>query len=406
MPTFEYLALDTKGKQTRGSVSAETPAAARRQLRNRRLHATKLRPISEAAHAGAWEFGRIFKTRRRREVLEFTRQLATMIEADLQLTESLAVLISQAGDQKLGQIIQNVRDQVLAGESFADSLKQYPGWFDHLFVAMVRVGEVTGSLGLSLSLLVEYMSKRQRVEGKIKSALAYPMILVVIATLVTIVLMTFVVPKITSIITQSGRELPGVTVFLMKISSLLVNYWWALILIFAVGVYLLRRSLATPEGRMRFDRLVLRIPVLGELLRQGIVARFTSTLATLIRSGMPMAESLQIVADVVGNAVLAQAVRVARERIIAGADVATPLRESNVVGAAVAHMISVGERSGELESMLVTVAQGIEENTDMTVQRLSSVIEPIIIVIMAIVVSFIVIATLLPILQVADLGNA
>jgi len=405
MPTFEYIALDAHGKQLRGSIAAESPGAARRQLRNRQLHTTKLRPIQEVAQRGRWELGRIFRARRRREVLAFTRQLATMVEADLQLTESLSVLISQSPDQKLGQMIQNIRDQLLAGESFADGLKQYPGWFDPLYVAMVRVGEVTGNLGRSLSLLATYMNKRQRVEAKLKSALAYPTILVVLSVLVTIALMTFVVPRITGIIEESGRELPGVTVALMKISAALRSYWWLVLVILAGGGWLLSRSVTTAQGRLAFDRLALRIPVLGEIIRQSVVARFTSTLAALIRSGMPMAESLQVVAGVVGNSVMAQAVRTARERIIAGADVATPLRESRVVGPAVAHMISVGEHSGELESMLVTIAESIEERTDMTVQRLSSVVEPVIIVIMAGVVGFIAFATLLPILQVANMAE-
>ncbi|MBN1435761.1 MAG: type II secretion system F family protein [Sedimentisphaerales bacterium] len=404
MPTFEYIAIDKKGKQTRGSIGAESAGAARRQLRNRHLHATKLRPVSAALQQKAFDIGKLFSGRRRRMVLEFTRQLATMVEADMQLTESLAVLISQSGNQKFNQTIQNVRDQVLAGEALADTLKQYPKYFDQIYVSMIRVGEATGNLGKSLTLLTDYMSKRQRIEAKIRAALTYPAILVVISILLTIVLMTFVVPKITRIITDSGRELPGVTKALMAVSGAFVNYWFIMLLVLAVGYYLLNRAVSTPKGRVVYDRFKLKIPVIGELLRQSIVARFTSTLAALIRSGMPMAEALQVVADVVGNEVLAQAVRQSRERIMAGADVATPLRDSRVVTPAVAHMISVGERSGELESMLVTIAQGIEETTDISVQRLSAVIEPVIIVIMAGIVGFILMATLLPILQVANIG--
>ena len=238
MPTFEYLALDTSGKQKRGSIAAESPAAARRQLRTRHLHATKLRPVSEAARARGWEPSKIFRGRRRHVLLEFTRQLGTMIDADVNLTESLGVLISHTGDQKLAQVVQNVRDQVVAGDSLADSLKQFPEWFDPIYIAMVRVGEVTGNIARSLKILADYMSKRQRLEAKIKSALAYPIILIVISLLVIVVLMTFVVPKITDIITKSGRPLPLITTVLMNFSNMLLNWWWLILIIFAVAWWL------------------------------------------------------------------------------------------------------------------------------------------------------------------------
>jgi len=405
MPTFEYIALDRSGKQSRGSIAAESAAAARHLLRNRQLHATKLRPISEAARKGRWEMKGLFSGRRRREMLEFTRQLGTMINADVKLTEALGVLVGQTGDEKLKQVIQNIRDQVTAGESMADSLKEYPMLFDSIYVAMIRVGEATGNLARSLNLLADYMAKRQRLEAKVKSALTYPAILVVICVLVTIFLMTFVVPRITQILTSSGRDLPVVTEMLMNISSFMVGYWWLILIMLAVLWWAVRRVLGTNKWRMAFDRLVLKIPVTGELMRQNIVGRFTSTLAALIRSGMPMADSLQVVAEVTGNAVMAHAVRQARERIIAGADVATPLRDSKVVGPAVAHMISVGERSGELETMLLTVAESLEENTDISIQRISTVIEPVIIVVMAVIIGFIILAVMLPILQVADINN-
>lgn len=402
MPTFEYIALDGSGKQTKGNIAAESASSARRLLRNRRLHATRLRPISDAAHSRSWGLGQMLGARRRRIVLEFTRQLATMINAEVKLTEALEVLISQAGDPKFTQVLQNIRDQLIAGETLADGLKEYPNWFDVIFVAMVRVGEATGNLGRSLSLLADYISKRLRLEAKIKSALAYPAILMVICVLVTIFLMTFVVPKLTSIITSNGRTLPGATQFLVNVSDFLVNFWWIILLVFFAFWCLFRRALASRKGRITFDRLILKIPIVGELIRQNIVVRFATTLAALIRSGMPMADSLKIVAGVTGNAVMADAVNASRERIIGGADIATPLRESRVVGLAAAHMIAVGEKTGELETMLLSIAESIEENTDTTIQRISTVIEPMVIVFMACIVGFIIYSVLMPILQVSN----
>jgi len=404
MPTFEYIALDRAGKQQRGNVVSESATAARQQLRQRKLHPTKLQPISELAQASGSGLGRLFRGRRRSDVLEFTRQLATMVAADVQLAEALTVLSSQAANPRLNQVIQNVRDQVMAGEGFAESLKQFSWWFDSIYISMVRVGEATGHLGSTLKLLTEYLNKKQRIESKVKSALTYPAILVVVSMIVVIALMTFVVPRLTNIILSTGKEPPVLTRFIMGASDLFVDYWIFIAVLIVAGLVIFYRFIATPKGRYAFDKFILGIPFFGELIRQSIVARFTSTLAALIRSGLPMADSLQVVADVAGNAVLTQAVRNARERIMAGADVATPLRESKIIDGPTAHMIAVGERSGELEEMLVSISVSIEEATDIRIQRLSAVIEPVIIVIMAIVIGFIVMATVLPILQVSDIS--
>lgn len=405
MPTFQYQALDSAGKKSRGTLAAESPGAARKLLRTRQLHATELHAVSELQMAGRWEWGNIFKSRRRRKVLDFTRQLATMVETNVQLTEALGVLIAQSDDPKFTQIVQNIRDEVVSGESLADGFKEYPNWFDSIYVSMVRVGEVTGNVGRSFRLLADYMSKRQRLEGKVKSALVYPIILIIVGFMVTVFMMTFVVPRMVAIIRKGGGQLPAPTAILMNISEFIIGYWWIVVLAIVVGNYLLRRAIATTNGRLTFDRFKLRIPVVGELIRESVLARFASTLAALIRSGLPVAESLEVVAGVTGNAVMTRAVHAARERIIAGADVATPLRESEVVDAATAHMIAVGERTGELESMLVTIAESVEERTDINVQRISAIIEPVIIVVLAFVVGFIILAVILPILQVSDLAG-
>ena len=405
MPTFEYLALDAKGKPIRGSIAAESAAAARKQLRTRRLHPTNLKPISESARRRKWDFRLIFGSRRRHILLDFTRQLGTMIEADIKLTEALGILITQGRDEKFSQVIQNIRDQVIAGESFTDAIEAYKEWFDPIYSAMIRVGEVTGNLAHPLNLLADYMAKRQRLETKIKAALTYPAILMVICIFVVIILMTFVVPRITEIIISANKSIPLVTSILIGVSQVLTHWWWAIISGVILIVWLLRRTLATTRGRMMFDQFIIKAPIIGEVMRLNIVARFTSTLAALIRSGLPMADCLQVVAKVTGNSVMSLAIERARERIIAGADIATPLRESKVVDPTIAHMISVGERTGELEKMLLTIAESLEESTDIIVQRLSSIIEPVIIIIMAVLVGFIIYGTLMPIFEMAKLPN-
>ena len=403
MPTYSYTALTREGKQARGNLAAESAAAARHLLRSRRLHVTDIRQVREGAQGKGFRLTHLLVGRRRREVLEFTRQLATMVDSGVKLTEALRVLSAAGANPRLGQVVQNLRDQVMAGEGLAESMRGYGEWFDPIYVAMVRVGEVTGTLGPTLKLLADYMSKRIRLDAKIKSALMYPTVLVVVCVIVVIILMTFVVPMIGRILTESGRELPAMTQVLMGVSSLFVNWWWLLLLVAGAVFYGFRRLLADSRGRLLFDRALLRLPVLGKVIRQSVVARFTSTLAALMRSGLPMAESLRVVADVTGNAVMSQAVRQARERIIAGADIATPLQKSQVVDATVGHMIAIGERAGELESMLVTIAESMEENADITVQRISSVIEPAVILVMGVVVGLIIMGTLLPILEISSI---
>ena len=405
MATFAYKALAPGGAKAKGTIAAESAGAARKLLRNRQLHVTDLKSVSDLGGRGGFDIRHMMAGRRRREVLEFTRQLGTMIESGVKLTEAMSVLITQSDNPEFRQIIQNIQDQVVGGETLADGFKEYPLWFDPIYVSMVRVGEMTGNVGRSFKLLADHINKRQQLEAKVKSALMYPAILIVVSILATIVLMTFVVPKLAGIIVKSGRELPPATQILMAISGGLVRWWWLLIILFFVCTWLYRRIGATPRGRLVIDQFLLKLPVFGTLLRETVVSRFASTLAVLIRSGLPMADSLQVVAGVTGNAVMDRAVHAARERIIAGADVSTPLRESRVVSSAVAHMISVGERTGELESMLLMIAQSIEERTDITIQRLSSTIEPLVLLVMGTVVGFIIYAILVPMLEVANLAQ-
>ncbi|MCP4711785.1 MAG: hypothetical protein GY869_24465, partial [Planctomycetes bacterium] len=195
----------------------------------------------------------------------------------------------------------------IAGESFADAIEGYKEWFDPIYIAMIRVGEVTGNLSRPLNLLAEYMAKRQRLETKIKAALTYPAILMVICIFVVVVLMTFVVPRITEIIVQANKTIPMVTSILIGISDIIKGWWWAIILGIIAAVWMFRRTLATTRGRMMFDQFIIKAPIIGEVMRLNIVARFTSTLAALIRSGLPMADCLSVVAKVTGNSVMALA---------------------------------------------------------------------------------------------------
>jgi len=270
---------------------------------------------------------------------------------------------------------------------------------------MVRVGEMTGALGEAFSTIAEFMSKRQRVESKVITAMVYPAVLMIFSLGAVLFLTTAVIPKIAEQITRTGQQLPWVTQQLMNVSYVLTSWWlFVVIAVIIAGTWGLKRFMKTQRGARLRDKLLLSLPLFGPLIKQRVVSRFASKLSTLLSSGLSMAESLRVVAEVTGNSLMKQAINQARERILAGADIATPLRDSGVINPTIAHMVAVGEKSGELEVMLKNISQNLEASTDIVIERLSAALEPVIIIVMAVIVGVIAYATILPILDVSS-GN-
>jgi type II secretory pathway component PulF len=323
-----------------------------------------------------------------------------MLNAGIKLTDSLNVLTLQVTNPQLRAAVTEIRDRVVTGESFADSIAEYEQFFDIIYISMVRVGEVTGTLGESLSTIAAFMEKRQRLESKMMTVMIYPAVLVFVCLVVVIVLMVWVIPKITEQLVATGQSLPWLTRTLMTISDLLTSGWVIVIVAGITGLaFLYKRLVKTERGALVRDKFLLGLPGFGSLLKQRILQRFTSTLATLLGSGLSMAESLRVVSQVTGNMIMTNAIKQARERILSGADISTPLRESGVIDPAIAHMVTVGEKSGELEQMLRMIAENLEASSDLVVERLSAIVEPLIIVLMAIVIGVIVFATFVPLIQ-------
>jgi type II secretory pathway component PulF len=310
------------------------------------------------------------------------------------------VLIQQVSDPQLKNAITDIRDRVVNGESFAETLGEYSDYFDVIYISMVRVGEVTGTLPASLASIAAFMTKRQRLDSKMATAMIYPEILLVACIGAIIFLTIKVIPVVAEQITATGEKLPFVTVAMLAISDVMTSYW-AFAIAFAVlaTIWSVRRFVATPKGAFVKDKIMLSLPVFGPLIKQQIVARFASTLSTLLESGLSMADSLKVVAEVTGNTIMNKAVNQARERIMSGSDIATPLRDSGVIDPTIAHMVVVGERSGELEQMLKNIAENLEANSDVVIERLSAAIEPVIVVFMAILIGIIAYATLVPIIR-------
>jgi len=401
MPRYHYTAIATSGKKVKGSITAESPYAARKQLRVRSIHPSSITQVSSRSESKAVLFS-IFGKRSKTQIIDFTKQMSTLLNSGIKLTEALSVLTLQVSDVRFKNAIVDIRDRVITGESFADALKDYSDFFDIIYVSMVRVGEMTGSLGLSLSTIAGFMEKRQRVESKVMTAMVYPMVLIMFCIAAIVVLTTTVIPKIGQQIERSGQELPWITKCLMGVGHVLTS-WWLVVVIAAIVsiVWGMKRFLKTSRGAYLRDKLLLALPMFGPLIKQRVVARFASTLSTLLSSGLAMAESLRVVAEVTGNTLMKKAVQQARERILAGADIASPLRDSGVIDPAIAHMVAVGEKSGELEMMLKNISDNLEASTDIVIERLSAAVEPVIIIVMAAVVGLIAYATILPILEVS-----
>jgi len=400
MPRYHYIAIATDGKKVKGAITAESPYAARKQLRVRSIHPSSITEVSSGAVTKASLFS-IFGKGSRSQLIDFTKQMATLLNSGIKLTEALSVLTLQTSDVRFKNAITDIRDRIINGESFTDALKDYSDYFDVIYVSMVRVGEVTGSLGQSLTTVANFMEKRQRVESKVMTAMIYPIVLICFCIAAILILTIKVIPSIGEQIERAGQELPWITRQLMNIGFVLTSWWLLLVIAVVAGIALgFKRFFKTERGAYLRDRFLLSLPLFGPLIKQRVVSRFASTLSTLLNSGLAMAESLRVVAEVTGNVLMKRAVQQSRERILAGADIATPLRDSGVIDPAIAHMVAVGEKSGELETMLKNISANLEASTDVVIERLSAAVEPLIIIVMAAVVGIIAYATILPILKI------
>ncbi len=404
MPRYHYTAIAANGKKVKGSIAAESPYAARKQLRARSIHPSSITQASSRSESKISVFA-FFAKRRKTQITDFTKQMATLLNSGIKLTEAISVLSLQTSDVRFKNALVDIRDRVVTGESFTDALSDYGDYFDVVYVSMVRVGEVTGTLGQSLATIAGFMEKRQRVESKVLTAMIYPIVLIIFCIFAILVLTIKVIPKLADQITRTGHELPWITKRLVDVGYVMSSGWLLVVIAAIAGiVWVLRKFLKTERGAYLRDKLMLSLPIFGRLIKQRVAARFASTLSTLLGSGLAMAESLRVVSEVTGNALMKRAVHQSRERILAGADIATPLRDSGVIDPAIAHMVAVGEKSGELEKMLKNISDNLEASTDIVIERLSAAVEPLIIIVMAAIIAVIAYATILPILEVTS-GN-
>ena len=402
MPVFEYTALNKLGRRERGAVQADSPDEARRKLRAEHVHVLHIDVAEVDADERPELARRTIRLRRirSRDLAAATRQLATLLHAGMSLVPALGALVEQLSGRPLAGVVANIRDKVNQGGTFAAALEEHPQVFSALFVNMVRAGEAAGALEDVLLRLAEMLEKRANLMNKVKAALAYPLFMAVVGIAVVVFLLHFVIPSIAKLFVEMNQVLPWPTVLLIWVSKFFEKYLWALIISGGATVFAARLWVRTPAGRLAWDRLKLKTPLFGELALRIAVARFARTLGVLLASGVSILDSLEIVKRVVGNAVLANALDEAKDSVSHGDSIANPLRRSGVFPPVVFHMIAVGEASGNIEEGLLNVADAYDNEVQSSVEALTSLLEPVMILVMGAVVGFIVLAMLLPIFDI------
>ena len=401
MPVFEYKGIDKGGKEVKGVKEADSEKSLRQMLKKDGVFVSKISQGKESGGALSAEvdFQQMFEKITPVDVAIFTRQLATLIKAKIPLSDALSACVDQVEKPKLRKILAKLKTDVNEGSSFADSLEDYQEVFGPLFANMVRAGEASGMLEEVLLRLTEFTEGSVKLRQKISSAMMYPIIMVVVGALILSGLFAYVIPQITQIFQDTGQDLPTVTKIIIAISDALREWWWLFILSVVVPIVFFRRWKKTPKGKMTWDRISLKIPIFGPLALMIDVSRFTKTLATLLSSGVPLLVALDITKNVLGNAELMQAVENTKIAVKEGAPLALPLKQSGKFPMMVVHMIAVGEKSGALEEMLKVVAESYESQVENRISRLTTMLEPLMIVGMGATIAIIVFAILLPILK-------
>lgn len=409
MPVYDYKALNEKGEIVRGVIDADTPKEARERLRQRKVHVTAMTEAKRKRREAGAEPGveqkldlKLPKLRRAKGVQDIpmvTRQLATLLKAGIPLADALKALIEQIESRDLERAFRQIKEDVATGVPTTEAFARHPQYFNALYVNMLKAGEASGNLDQILQRLADFLHKQSKAKGKVQAALVYPIAMVVLGTMVVIFLMKFVVPNIVDAITERGGDLPVPTQILQGMSHFVQDSWWMLLLGIVGAIALYQAWARTEKGRLIRDTWLLKLPVFGTLFKKQAVARFATTFSTLLRSGVPALEALKILREIVDNALLSQTLVTVHDRILEGADIATPLKRSGVFPPVVAYMIAIGEQSGQLEDILEKISEAYEEEVDVTVQKVMALIEPVVILAMALVVGFIVLAVVLPMVQ-------
>jgi len=406
MGTFQYTATDRAAKIVRGSMEAADERAVVTWLRANGYYPIKIGQPGAAAEVTPGlvrlptRFSRGPSTQ---DVLAFTQQLATLLEAGMELDRSLAILLDLTDNQRFRSILRGVLADIQSGSSFADSLAKHPRLFSRLYVNMVKAGEASGVLEMILSRLAGFLERSKAVRDEVTSAMIYPLLLLLVGGGAVVVMMNFVIPRFAQIFADTKQLMPLPTRILLAISTFTTSYWWIFLGLIVVGWVALRAYLQTEEGRVRWDQWKLELPLIGSLIREIEVSRFARTFGTLLQSGVPVLPAVSIVKETITNRVIAGAMSRLQEGAKRGEGISGPLRATGAFPSFSIHMAKVGEETGKLEEMLIKVADTYDERVRRTVKRLTSLLEPVLILALGAIVGFIVLSMLLAIFSINEL---
>jgi type IV pilus assembly protein PilC len=397
MPIFRYNAMDTGGRTTTGTLEAENMDAVRNKLSELRYHVLSIAETRPRRNAMEW-FNNIQRVKLRELVL-FSRQFATMIDAGLSVVKCLDILQQQCRDPKLKDVIGQTKHDVASGASLTDAIGKHPRVFSSLYVNMIRSAEAGGILDKVLDRLATFLEKEQEVRNKIKSAMMYPAVVFIFAMLMLLALLFFVLPKFKTIFESMNLKLPFATRALLGFSGFATHFWFVFLVIAVGGAVAYKLYARTERGHYQIDLLKLKIPVMGDLFMKTGISRFARTFGTLISSGVPVLRALEIVSETAGNVVISQTITQTRASVKEGEKISTPLMGSKIFPVMVVQMIGVGEETGRLDQMLVKVSDFYDQEVDATLKGLTSLIEPVMIVGLGVIVGFIAVSVISPIYQ-------
>lgn len=398
MAVYQYVASagDRASALLRGTITADSPRQARDRLRQQGLNVRDL--AEQSPHARSAGLGRYLAARQRGRLTEFLQEMATLLAAGIPLLEALTTLTRQHTGAFQRSVLL-LRDHVASGGGLAEGMRLQPELFDELCVNIVEVGQNAGTLENALARLVEFRRKSARLSNRVLSALIYPCIVVCVGLAVSVFLMTYVVPNLLTVLLESGRPLPMATVVVKAFSDFLLGYWWLILLLAGTVLCAIAAALRRDSVRYRLDRLQLRVPLLGELVRKQAVARMSMVMATLLKSDLPFVRAVQIAQRTVGNRVLREALVGCERAVVAGRDISEALETTRAFPPLVIQVFAVGQASGKLESMLEDLATDYDVQVELAAGRLTAMLEPLLMILLAIVVGFIAFATILPILE-------
>ncbi len=419
MPAYAYTGLNAAGKTVKGIETADTVGALKGALKRQGVYLTA---VSETASGGAAssratggggggslgsreiDLGQFFDRIQPKDVAGVTRLMSTLLCAGVTLPEALVALTDQVESPRFKNVLSDIGSKVNEGSSMADAMSTHPKVFNKLYINMVRAGEASGSLETVLIRIADFMDQQEALRGKVTTAMFYPVAMAVVGVGVVTLLMVKVVPSISEVFEGQGAELPFTTRTLIALSSFLAGYWWLVIMLVIGLVVGFKKYRNSKAGRELTDRLILAMPVIGGLARKIAIARFARTLATMLASGVQLLQALDIVRSLLGNVILEKVLTQARDEIREGSGIAPALKRSGQFPPLVTHMIAVGERSGQLEQMLIDVANAYDKESSAAIDRATAVLEPVMIVLMGGTVGFIVFAIMTPILQMNEMG--